>query len=229
MYTNIFFDLDDTLWNFSENAYDSFAEVYANFNFDRYFDSFDGFYTIYKEYNAALWIEYGNGEISKEELNRRRFCHPLESVGVYDEALAKSYSDDFFRLIPTKSKLLPYAKETLEYLSGRYRLFILSNGFRELQFQKMKSAGIEHYFEKVILSEDIRVHKPHPEIFHFALSATQSLLNESLMIGDSWEADILGAKGVNMDQVFLNPSNRPFSSFKPTYHIQNLKEVLGIL
>lgn len=229
MYKNIFFDLDDTLWDFSENAYDSFAEVYANFNFDRYFDSFEDFYTIYKEYNAGLWVEYGNGKITKEELNRRRFCHPLETVGVYDEALAKSYSDDFFRLIPTKNKLLPYAREVLEYLSGRYRLFILSNGFRELQFQKMNSARIEHYFEKVILSEDIKIHKPHPEIFYFALSATQSLLNESLMIGDSWEADIAGAKGVDMDQVFLNSSGRLSLSFKPTYNIHCLKEVQDIL
>lgn len=229
MYKSIFFDLDDTLWNFSENAYDSFSEVYASYNFDRYFDSFDHFYSIYKEYNAYLWVEYGNGNISKEELNRLRFYHPLQTVGVCDEVLAKSYSDDFFDLIPTKSKLIPYAKEVLEYLSGKYRLFILSNGFRELQSRKMNSAGIDHYFEKVILSEDIRIHKPHPEIFHFALSATQSRLQDSLMIGDNWEADITGARGVEMDQMFLDCTGLNQLPFVPTYTINSLKEVLGIL
>lgn len=229
MYKNIFFDLDDTLWDFSENAYDSFSEIYARYDFDQYFDSFDQFYSIYKEYNARLWIEYGNGNITKNELNCKRFFYPLQYVGVHDEDLAKSYSDDFFELIPTKSKLLPYAKEILEYLSGKYRLFILSNGFRELQFRKMTSAGINHYFEKVILSEDIHIHKPNPEIFYFALSATQSILSDSLMVGDSWEADIAGAKGVNMDQMFFNYSGMEELSFKPTYTIKSLKDILSIL
>lgn len=88
---------------------------------------------------------------------------------------------------------MPHAKEVLEYLAPKYNLYILSNGFRELQSCKMRSAGVDTYFKKVILSEDIGVLKPRPEIFHFALSATQSELRESLMIGDSWEADIAGA------------------------------------
>ncbi len=229
MYKSIFIDLDDTLWHFTANANDTFHEMYVKYQFDRYFDSFDHFYTLYKKRNQELWVEYGDGKISKEELNRQRFLYPLESVGVFDAVLAKKYSDDFFSVIPTKSQLLPYAKEVLDYLFSKYRLFILSNGFRELQFQKMRSSGISHYFENVILSEDIHVHKPYPEIFNFALSSTQSLLQDSLMIGDSWEADITGAKGVGMDQMFFNYSGRDIFSFKPTYTIKSLKDVLSIL
>lgn len=227
-YRNIFFDLDDTLWNFTENAYDSFVEVYNQHQLGRYFDSFDHFYGLYKECNTQLWIDYGNGEITKEELNKQRFYYPLEKVGVCDLQLSNSYANDFFKLIPTKTKLLPYAKELLEYLFGKYRLFILSNGFKELQYIKMRSSGIDHYFEKVILSDDIQIHKPHPEIFNFALSSTQSLLNQSLMIGDSWEADIVGAKGIGMDQLFLNHSCREELSFLPTYSVSNLKDVVRV-
>lgn len=228
-YKNIFFDLDDTLWNFTENAYDSFVEVYDLHQLNRYFDSFEHFYTLYKECNTRLWVEYGNGEITKDELNAQRFYYPLQAVGVDDTQLSEAYAGDFFKLIPTKKKLLPDAVELLDYLSPKYRLFILSNGFKELQYKKMASSNISHYFEKVILSDDILIHKPFPEIFHFALSSTQSNIGDSIMIGDSWDADIVGAKGVNMDQIFLNNANKIDFSFQPTFAIQNLIDIKVIL
>lgn len=228
-YRNLFFDLDDTLWAFSRNARETFEEVYNEYNFDCYFDSFDHFYSLYQKRNVELWVEYGNGDITKEELNRQRFFFPLQAVGVKDEALAKQYSDDFFAIIPTKSGLMPHAREVLEYLAPRYNLYILSNGFRELQSCKMRSSGIDSYFKKVILSEDLGVMKPWPEIFNFALSATQSQLRESVMIGDSWEADIKGAWGVGMHQVFYNFTCREEFPFRPTYLINDLKELTEIL
>lgn len=228
-YKNLFFDLDDTIWAFSNNARDTFSELYHKYKFDRYFDSFKHFYTLYHERNVELWVEYGNGGITKEELNHQRFLFPLQAVGVNDEALSKSYSDDFLNLIPTKSGLMPHAKEILEYLAPKYNLYILSNGFHELQFRKMSSAGVDVYFKKVVLSEDIGLHKPRPEIFNFALSSTQSELRESLMIGDSWEADIVGARGVGMHQAYYNVSGRTALPFRPTYEIKDLRELIALL
>lgn len=228
-YKNLFFDLDDTIWAFSRNARDTFEEVYLKHSFERYFDSFDHYYTIYQHRNAELWIEYGEGKIAKNDLNRQRFSFPLQAVGVDDEALAEQFSNDFFSIIPTKSELMPHAKEVLEYLAPNYNLYILSNGFRELQSRKMQSAGVDNYFKKIILSEDLGVLKPWPEIFNYALSATQSELRDSLMIGDSWEADITGANGVGMHQVFYNVSERTNLPFNPTYEIHSLKELLVLL
>jgi len=228
-YKNLFFDLDDTIWAFSQNARDTFEEVYQKYSYGRYFDSFDHFYAIYQKRNTELWVEYGEGKITKDELNRQRFFYPLMSVGVEDEALAEQFSKDFFSIIPTKRGLMPYAKEVLEYLAPKYNLYILSNGFRELQSRKMRSAGIYEYFDKIILSEDIHVHKPYPEIFHFALSATQSELRDSLMIGDSWEADIEGAAGVGMHQMFYNPSQRKDLPFRPTFMIGDWEEAVRLI
>lgn len=228
-YKNIFFDLDDTLWAFSSNARDTFEEMYRKYDYDRYFNSFEHFYELYKKRNVELWAEYADGIVTKEELNRQRFLYPLEAVGKGDAALAKAFSTDFFAVIPTKSKLMPHAREVLEYLSPKYNLYILSNGFQELQCCKMRSAGIDGYFRKVILSDDIGVLKPWPEIFHFALSATQSELRESLMVGDSWESDIVGARGVGMHQVFYDVSGRTGLPFQPTYRISDLKELLQLL
>ena len=228
-YKNLFFDLDDTLWAFSLNARDTFEEMYHKYDYDRFFRSFQHFYTLYQHRNVELWEEYGRGQVSKEELNRQRFLYPLEAVGARDVALAEAFSDDFFSVIPTKNRLMPHAYEVLEYLAGKYNLYILSNGFRELQSCKMRSAGVDGYFKKVILSEDLGVLKPWPAIFNFALSATQSELRESLMIGDSWEADITGAHGVGMHQAFYNVTERTTFPFLPTYHIHSLKELMDLL
>ncbi|MDO4164613.1 MAG: YjjG family noncanonical pyrimidine nucleotidase [Bacteroides sp.] len=228
-YKNLFFDLDDTLWAFSQNARDTFEEMYHKHNYDRFFSSFEHFYTLYEHRNLELWDEYGRGEVTKDELNRQRFLYPLEAVGAGDAALAKAFSEDFFSVIPTKSKLMPHAREVLEYLAPKYNLYILSNGFQELQCRKMHSAGIDGFFKKVVLSDDIGILKPRPEIFHFALSATQSELRESLMIGDNPDNDIAGAAGVGMHQVYYNTNNRTCLSFTPTYQITDLKELMEIL
>ncbi len=229
MFKNLFFDLDDTLWAFSENANDTFREMYLKYGYDRFFTSFEHFYTLYQQRNRALWEEYAAGKVTKEELNRQRFLYPLQAVGAEDAALAKAFSDDFFAVIPTKSKLTPHAREVLEYLSPRYNLYILSNGFQELQCHKMRSSGIDGYFKKVVLSDDIGVLKPRPEIFHFALSATQSYLHESLMIGDSWENDVTGAAGVGMKQVYYDPDGHTGLPFRPTYHVRSLQELRSFL
>lgn len=228
-YKNLFFDLDDTLWAFSLNARDTYEEMYHKHKYDRFFDSFDHYYALYNRRNLELWAEYANGQVTKEELNRQRYLYPLEAVGAGDADLARAYEKDALATIPTKSKLMPHAREILEYLSPKYNLYILSNGFQELQFHKMQSSNIDRYFKKVVLSDDIGVLKPWPEIFHFALSATQSELRESLMIGDSWENDITGAAKVGMHQVFYNPSRYTELSFTPTYQIADLKELMDLL
>lgn len=230
MYKSLFIDLDDTLWAFSENAEDTFRLLYDRYGFDRYFDRFEQFYDLYRRRNTELWVEYGDGRITKEQLNGERFAYPLRAVGVDDADLSRRYSDDFFALIPTCSKLMPHAREALERLVTGHRLYILSNGFRELQERKMRAAGIYDYFDRIILSEDIGVHKPYPEIFHFALSATQSDLRTSLMIGDSWEADICGARAVGMKQLYYNPARRAGLPFRPTHEIHTWEEIdaLGI-
>ena len=228
-YKNLFFDLDDTLWAFSANARDTYEEMYRKYDYDRFFDSFEHYYSLYQRRNLELWAEYADGKVTKEELNRQRYLYPLEAVGAGDSALAEAYEKDALATIPTKSKLMPHAREVLEYLSAKYNLYILSNGFKELQFHKMSLTDIDKYFRKVVLSDDIGILKPWPEIFHFALSATQSELNDSLMIGDSWENDIAGAAGVGMHQVFYNLSGRTDLPFTPTYQITDLKELLDLL
>ena len=228
-YKNLFIDLDDTIYDFSEASKESFMETYELLHYERFFKSFEHFYSIYEPYNLELWRIYGEGKITKEELNRRRYSHPLEAVGIYDQELADRFCCEALSRIPTKNKLIPGAIELLEYLRPKYNLYILSNGFKELQSHKMRTAGIDKYFDALILSEDIGVNKPNRELYEYALEKTGSKLEESIMIGDMFDTDIVGAANIGMEQIYFNPKGKEIPTFVPTHTVSNLLQIKEIL
>lgn len=227
LYNYIFIDLDDTLWDFHANAKSSLHEIYEQRLLNRYFDSFDHYCSIYAKRNIELWELYGKGEITKDTLSLERFLYPLMQVGVNDEALARQIGKEYLELLPTRTQLVPNAKELLEYLSPNYPLTIVSNGFVEVQYKKLRSAGLEHYFSHVVLSEDAKALKPDKRIFEYAMRLNNAKASEVLMIGDSYEADIVGAQNAGIDQVWLNSGEA--NSAKATYEIENLIEVFELV
>lgn len=228
-YKNLFIDLDDTIYDFSCASRESFREAYDLLHYERFFDSFEHYLSIYEPYNLELWRIYGEGKITKEELNRRRYSYPLESVGVFDQELASTFCLKALSRIPTKNRVMPGAIELLEYLRPRYRMYILSNGFKELQAHKMRTAGIDKFFDALILSEDIGVNKPNPELYEYALKKSNSKLEESIMIGDMFDTDIVGAANIGMDQIYYNPKRKSTRTFTPTYEVQDLLDIKKIL
>lgn len=231
-YKTLFIDLDNTLYDFSGNSREAYIVVYNLLDYDRWFRSFEHYYEIYEEYNLRLWALYAEGKITKEHLNAERYSHPLRVVGAPDpEAIGAQFWDEAMKRLPLGSRLMPHAKEILTYLRPKYKMYILSNGFTELQSRKMQSAGIAHYFDGMILSEDIGVNKPNPAIFTHALQVAESTAEESLMIGDNYEVDIEGAQRVGIDQVFYNISKKDLNPEhpQPTFTITSLLELKEIL
>ena len=231
-YKTLFIDLDNTLYDFSGNSREAYIAVYNLLDYDRWFRSFEHYYEIYEEYNLRLWALYAEGKITKEHLNAERYSHPLRVVGAPDpEAIGAQFWDEAMKRLPLGSRLMPHAKEILTYLRPKYKMYILSNGFTELQSRKMQSAGITHFFDGMILSEDIGVNKPNPAIFTHALRVAESTAEESLMIGDNYEVDIEGAQRVGIDQVFYNISKKDLNPEhpQPTFTITSLLELKKIL
>lgn len=228
-YKNVFIDLDDTLYDFKGASLESFKETYNLLGYDRYFHSFEQYIELYTPRNLQLWEQYGRGEITKSELNRIRYSYPLEAVGVHDEQLASRFCKEALSRIPTKNKLIPGCKELLDYLYPKYNLYILSNGFQELQEHKMQTTGIRDYFKALVLSDHIGINKPRRELFEHALSSTGSTVSDSIMVGDMFETDIVGAANVGIDQIFFNSKGIEKRPFEPTYEVRDLKEIIGIL
>ena len=228
-YKHLFIDLDDTLWDIHLNGKECLEDIYRDYGYAEFYASFDDYYQVYMPGNHHLWALYRQGKISKEELIVERFLVPVRAFGIDDPAYAKKLSDDFLDRTTRKTRLIDGALELLEYLKPRYRMHILSNGFREVQYKKIENSGLMPYFDKIILSEDAGINKPHPDMFTYALKNTNSRRNQTVMIGDSWDADIVGARNSRIAQIWLNPAGEAPQGFKPTHTVHTLAEIKNIL
>ncbi|GHV40592.1 noncanonical pyrimidine nucleotidase, YjjG family protein [Bacteroidia bacterium] len=228
-YTDIFLDLDDTLIDTAENTRVTVSEIYEDYNFGNYFPSFDDFYAIYYANVSRLWTLYSQGKIPKKTLQRERFVGALSMVEEISDEQALAINDDFIVRVMEKGILIEGAKELLDYLYPKYKIHILSNGFTEMQYKKMDSAGLSPYFDKVILSDKVGINKPHPDIFTYALNEVQKDKKEVIMIGDNVVNDIQGAYNCEIDQIWFNPEDLSPGDIKPTYTVKKLDEIKSIL
>jgi putative hydrolase of the HAD superfamily len=230
-YRHLFFDLDHTLWDFEANAHATLKELYHTLDLEkRGVNDFDLFHKNYLAHNERLWERYRNGLIKQDELRIKRMCLALLDFKIADDELAKEMSTRFLELLPTRTILFPYAKEILLYLKNKaYDLHLITNGFEKTQHSKLKHSGLDFFFKEVITSEGSNSLKPNKEIFEFALLKSGAAKEESIMLGDSFEVDIIGAMNAGIDQVFINHPGIvtiPITNgIKPTYTVNSLKEL----
>jgi len=229
MYKHIFFDLDHTLWDFDRNAQETLTELYESYSLkDLGILCADTFIDVYTRNNHELWASYHIGKISKEELRQTRFKKTFLDLGLAPEIIPLAFEDDYVRICPTKTNLFPEAHETLQYLAARYPLHLISNGFKESTELKVELTGLARYFQTIVISEVVGVNKPDKAIFEFALGSAGAKKEESLMIGDSIEADIRGAIGYGMDAIYFNPEGKdvPSDVLRQITHLRELKDIL---
>jgi putative hydrolase of the HAD superfamily len=225
-YKHLFFDLDHTLWDFDANARETLSELYKTFELDRRITApFQDFYTRYLLHNESLWNRYHKGEISAEDLKWKRMWRTLLDFKIGDEPLSRALGAQFLERLPTKKILFPYTREIMDYLAGKkYSMHLITNGFEKTQWSKLNSSGLGKYFTHVITSETSNSLKPKKEIFDYAMDKAGSGLSDSIMIGDSLEADIGGAINAGMDSVFVNHTG-VLTELEPTYTVYHLKEL----
>ena len=225
-YKHIFFDLDRTLWDFETNSLETLNELI--FESKLQVDAIK-FIECYQEHNKRLWNDYGLGLVDKEQLRSGRFQKAFADFNIQDDSLISFFSDEYVSRSPLKKNLLPFSHEILQYLGSRYVLHIITNGFEEVQHVKMQQCNISGYFKEIITSEKAGAKKPSADIFNYALSVAGADITTSLMIGDSWEADIEGARNAGIDQVFICRSENERRSNGATYHIDCLSELRTFL
>jgi len=228
-YKHIFFDLDHTIWDFDKNAEETLYELYDIYKLNEIgLPSAGLFIETYTRNNHQLWAEYHNGKITKETLRETRFKRTFVELGIRPDLVPLDFEDDYVRLCPTKTNLFPHVHETLQYLQSRYTLHLISNGFKESSELKISNTNIGGYFQHVIISEVVGVNKPDKAIFEHALNLAGAEKTESLMIGDSLEADVHGALNFGMDAIYFNPANLPKPADVPL-QINHLQELILIL
>ena len=208
-YTHIFFDLDNTLWDFKTNSVHAMHATFNNCGLSDGSVSFEDFFEVYSRHNHQLWEAYRNKNIKKKQLISQRFeltFNELGITGIDAEAMNNMYLDE----MPKQNHLIDGAIELLNYLKAKgCKLFIITNGFREVQHQKIQNSGLQSYFDKVFISEEVQAPKPDPAIFEHAIKSANAKKASSLMIGDDWEVDIEGALNFGIDAIFFDPQMQP--------------------
>ena len=227
MIKHIFFDLDHTIWDFDKNAQETLHELYLHYKLEELgLASAEAFISTYTENNHSLWADYHVGKITKETLRAERFSRTFIQLGVQPERIPQQFEDDYVRITPTKTNLFLGSEKVLAYLQKKYSLHIISNGFKESTLTKMEVSGLNPYFTNVIISEDVGINKPDKAIFEYALDKAKALKHESIMIGDSIEADIRGAQGFGMKAIYFNPLNKELPE-DVQWQITHLEELLN--
>lgn len=228
-YRCVFFDLDHTLWDYETNSKIALRDLYQQYNLASLgCCEFEKFYQGFVTINNAIWDQYDRGLIGKDVIRLERFHRVLKHAGLDNYDLSLKFSGDYISESPKMPHLVPHAKEILDYLSDKYSLYIITNGFEEIQGQKLASSGITGYFKGVVTSARAGYKKPQREIFDFALSENQFGSHESIMIGDNLLTDIAGARNASVDSVFYNPYRIEHQD-EVTYEISHLKELENIL
>ena len=218
---HVFFDLDHTLWDFDKNSALTFDKI---FNLHQIDIDIKQFLSVYEPINLDYWKLYRDEKIDKPSLRYSRLKDTFDAIRfeVSDDTIHQ-LSEDYITYLTTFNHLFEGTVDILEHLSQRYQLHIITNGFDEAQQRKMDNAKISQYFKTITNSEIAGVKKPNPIIFNYALNVANAKSHESIMIGDSLEADILGALDVGFDAILFN-----YHRHKPDAHIKQIKTLLDI-
>jgi len=225
-YKHLFFDLDHTIWDFETNAKEVLFELYTmNGLTERGIHDFDYFFERYSFHNNRLWDRYTKGFIKQDELRWKRMWFTLLDFKIGDDKLSRLMAVQFLERLPFKKNLFPYTTQILDYLTNKgYRLHLITNGFEQIQHNKLNSSNLGGYFLDVITSEASNSLKPNLAIFEYALGKTGATKAESIMIGDNLDADIQGATNAGLDSVFVNHL-KVTPHIQATYMVHHLKEL----
>ena len=222
---DVFFDLDHTLWDFDKNSELTFDGI---FNRNHPEIETKQFIEKYVPINHACWKLYQYDKITHEELRYNRLKHSFDAINyaISDEEIDE-ISIDYIRFLPENNHLFDGAIELLEYLKPNYNLHIITNGFADVQFKKINNSKIANFFHTVTNSEMAGVKKPNPTIFDFALDLAKAKKENSIMIGDSLDADVQGALDAGLDAIYFNENNIEVeNNIKHINHLLELKKYL---
>lgn len=220
-YEWILFDADETLFHF--DAFTGLKKVFADF--DITFTTQD--YYQYQAVNQGLWTQYQQGKISAAELQCQRFSAWGERLNTpaLDLDLA------FQRAMIDICTPIAGARELLSSLSGKVKLGIITNGFTAMQAARLEATGLAEHFHALVISEEVGVAKPHPDIFDHAIELMgRPAASKVLMVGDNLHTDIIGGLNAGMHTCWFNRScaTKP-RDITPHYEVESHKALQDLL
>lgn len=223
----IYFDLDHTLWDFEKNSRVCLGILYNRYLLNSTMDK-NTFIDVYEKNNDILWEMYRKKEIEVSKLKLKRFENTLKELNYsYEDTLIKTLNEAYINLLAEQDKTFDGTHEVLRYLKSKYEIGIITNGFKEIQFKKLKSANLETFFKIVITSDSIGIPKPDKRIFDYAAKVSEFKHNEILYIGDDLQTDVIASKKAGFESIWFNYKKKNTS--EDVFQINSLLELLTLL
>ncbi len=225
-YDWIFFDLDNTLMDFEIASKKAFSSMLSSFGFKEN----EEHYSLYQQTNNEVWKDFENNKINAKTLRYKRFqdfyliakikgIDPLESNKIYLEYLVEH------------STMLEGAMPLLNELNENIKMAIITNGLKEVQRPRLKKLNIIHYFDAIIVSDEIGTSKPNSAYFDYVMKECSFPKKEKiLVVGDSLNSDIKGGLNYGLDTCWCNLFDKKNDTdLIPHFEINQLSELKNIL
>ena len=221
----LFLDLDDTILDFHKAERLAISKTFRSFGLAPTEAVLDRYHVI----NRQHWEMLERGEITRDQVLTGRFQVLFQEMGIPADPkeVAKCYEHN----LGIGHYFLPGAKEALDALRGRYRLFLASNGTASVQHSRLTSAGLYPYFEQVFVSQDLGSNKPAKEFFDACAARIPGYdADKAMMVGDSLTSDILGGIRAGMRTCWVNPAHKQApENIRPDYEIESLSQLPALL
>ncbi|MDD3771228.1 MAG: YjjG family noncanonical pyrimidine nucleotidase [Weeksellaceae bacterium] len=227
---HIFFDLDNTLWDYRKNAKLKLIRLFEDYNVQETYNlTFPNFYSAYYSVNESLWADYRDKKISRNELQTRRFVETFQKLGIQNYKFSAEMESRLMTEVVENQEVVEGTESVLPYLYKKYNLHILSNGFEEITHKKIQGCLIKDYIQTVTTSDGAGTPKPDPKAFQSAVDKAGATKEESIYIGDDWIADMEGATKFGMRAIFFNPLNESHVGMENVPVIEKLIELKNYL
>jgi 2-haloacid dehalogenase len=226
-YSLVFFDADDTLFDFTKSQEIAFRNCVSYFEINYHTDSL---FSEYKKSNKELWGELEKGSITLEELRILRFKKIFERHKINQDPII--FGNYYIQKLSECTHLLPYAVQICQFIkSNNIKIGIITNGYSKTQKNRLKHSELFPFFDSITISEETGYRKPQPQIFEIALNNYKGIKkNEVLMVGDNLNADIFGANHFGIDSCwFHRTGGSPKNDINPKYIITELMQLKKII
>ena len=221
----LFFDIDDTLFDFKRSEKVALSKTLLAFGIE----PSEEMISLYSRINRSQWEALERGEVTREVILFRRYELFFKELEV--EADPKAAQKMYEKQLSQTYYYLPGAEELLEKLQGKYKIFLASNGTAIVQDGRIALSGIAKYADDIFISEKIGYNKPRREFFDISFQRIEGFEKEyAIMIGDSLSSDILGGINAGIKTCLYNPHDLPVrDDIKPDFEVKSLEEIPNLL
>ncbi len=224
MIKTVLLDLDDTILDFKMSERIALSKTLKKFGVE----PTEEIIQKYSRYNISQWKRLERGEISREEVKVNRYKLLFDDIGV--DISPKDATADYEENLAHGHYFVDGAEEMLNSLYKDYDLYLVSNGAKKVQEGRMSTAGINHCFKDIFISEVIGYEKPSVKFFDKVFETIGNVnKDETVIIGDSLTSDIMGGKNAKIKTVWFNPNGLDCGDIVPDYQISSLNEIKPLL